>query len=289
MKNINSKITLLTFDIEEWFQVENLNGIIRKNEWERKKSTVVQNTQRILDVLGKYKIPATFFILGWVAERQPDLVKDIFEAGHEIACHGYGHQLAYDLSEEELIKDVSDAKKILEDIIAFPISGYRAPNFSINDNIMLQLKRLKFIYDSSYNPFQMHGRYGSLHGLGEKVARGCYLTKSGLYEIPIPAITRFNVTVPIGGGAYFRIYPYWISKMFISRKLKQDKIYTMYLHPWEFEPEQERVESIKLNYKIRHYYGLKKTARKLIRLIEDLKKMECQFLTMRQYVESFRD
>jgi peptidoglycan/xylan/chitin deacetylase (PgdA/CDA1 family) len=121
MQNINSKSILLTFDIEEWFHVENMKGSIRKDEWEYKKSTVVQNTQRILDVLDKYQIPATFFILGWVAERHPDLVKNIFKSGHEIACHGYSHQLAYDLSDDELISDILNAKKILEDIIAAPV------------------------------------------------------------------------------------------------------------------------------------------------------------------------
>jgi hypothetical protein len=135
----------------------------------------------------------------------------------------------------------------------------------------------------------MHKRYGFINGLGEEVANGCYMTESGLYEIPISALTFFNVTVPMGGGAYFRIYPYWIIKKLVSKKLNQDKIYSMYLHPWELEPEQERVKNIKLNYKIRHYFGLKKTSRKLKKLLNFLKKSDCEFLTMRQYIESFQD
>ena len=165
--NINK--CLLTFDVEEWFQVENLKSAISKNDWNNKQSSVVKNSEKILNLLSKHNIKATFFILGWVAERNPDLIKKIKEKGHEIASHGYGHDLTYQLTDDALKKDLSHSKKLLEDITAETISGYRAPSFSIDDRVIKMLAELGYKYDSSFNPFKLNKRYGSITLPMEKV------------------------------------------------------------------------------------------------------------------------
>jgi polysaccharide deacetylase family protein (PEP-CTERM system associated) len=286
MPNKNStQACILTYDIEEWFQVENLKGAISRKDWELQKSTVEKNTDRILGILEEFSIPATFFILGWVAERHPALVKKIHAAGHEIACHGYGHELANRLEESQIRQDIHKSKKILEDLISEPVVGYRAPNFSISDQIISYLKEMDFVYDSSYNPFTLNPRYGSLSVLQKKVAPNCYLIENGLYEIPISYTSIFKFSLPISGGAYFRIIPFWIFKRLINSNQVKNTPNIFYLHPWEFEPEQQRIRNIKWNYQFRHYYGLKNTENKLKKLIVHLKDLKSEFLTMHQYIK----
>lgn len=280
---------LFTFDLEEWFQVANLQSEISIKDWSNKKSTIEQNAERILSLLKKYNVPATFFILGWVAERHAEVVLRIKEEGHEIASHGYGHELANQLADEAIYNDILKSKQILEAISGERIDGYRAPNFSINDRVLEHLKNLGFIYDSSFNPFRLNPRYGTLQGLGHKIKAGCFQTKNGLYEVPLSSYSFFKLPVPIAGGAYFRIFPFWFFKSLVKRKLKQEPVFNFYLHPWEFEPEQERVKNIRWDYQFRHYYGLKRTAEKLEKLILFLKEKGSEFLTIREYVDRVRE
>ncbi len=279
------KYGLLSFDVEEWFQVENLRSAIPRSEWEHKKSSVEKNTHRILNILAEYDVKATFFILGWVAERHRELVKSIDSAGHEVACHGYGHNLNYQLSDEQLLVDLKKSKHNLEDLIGKKVVGYRAPSFSVSDRVLQFLKELDFVYDSSLNPFKLNKRYGSINGALTPISGGCFKTANGLIEIPISTVRIFNLDVPMGGGAYFRVFPFPIFKNLLKRKLNQDGTYNFYLHPWELEPEQERIRNIKLNYRFRHYYGLKYTSSKLIRLIRYLQNSGCLILPLSEYVE----
>lgn len=281
-----SKVCLLTFDVEEWFQVANLKGTVRKDDWELKTSTVEKNTSRILNILEKNRIPATFFILGWVAERQPEVVKTIYEKAHEIASHGYAHELANQLPPKKAREDLYRAKKILEEIISDKVFGYRAPNFSINDQILEILKDLDFLYDSSFNPFGLNPRYGTLENIKGEILPDCFETMSGIYEVPISTYSIGKIIIPIGGGAYFRIFPFWIFKNIVKARLKQKSTFNLYLHPWELEPEQERIKGIRWDYRFRHYYNLKSTEKKLEKLIIFLKNMNCQFITIRQYIKS---
>jgi polysaccharide deacetylase family protein (PEP-CTERM system associated) len=242
-----------------------------------------------LDILGKYEIPATFFILGWVAERYPDVVKTIYKKGHEVASHGYGHTLANQLTTDDVREDLLKAKKILENIIDDRVVGYRAPNFSINDEVLEILNEYGFLYDSSYNPFKLNPRYGNLKGIGEKVSPGCYETTSGIYEIPLSQFKLGRISIPIGGGAYFRIFPFWIFKNLVKYYIQRENIYNFYLHPWEFEPKQPRIRNIRLDYRLRHYYGLKNTALKLEKLILFMQQLGYEFLTMGEYVNRITD
>jgi polysaccharide deacetylase family protein (PEP-CTERM system associated) len=283
MKEMPPKYCIFTFDIEEWFQVENLKESISKEDWNHKKSSVEQNTNKILSILSKYNIPATFFVLGWIAEKYPDLVRKIVSKGHEIACHGFGHDLIYKLKEKQIYDDILKSKKLLEDISGQEIIGYRAPSFSVNDILIEVLKRQDFKYDSSYSPFSLNKRYGKINRTMVKI-NNHFKFDNDLEEIPLSMLKIFNFDLPIAGGAYFRLLPYWLFRYFVKRKINRDRFYVFYLHPWEFEPDQPRIKNIRLNHRIRHYTGLKHTEQKMERLIQYLKDFNCKFLTMRDYV-----
>lgn len=280
-----TRYCFLTFDVEEWFQVENFKSVISQSEWKDKKSTLEQNINDILTLLEKHSIKSTFFILGWVAEKNPDLIKKIHKAGHEVASHGYAHERVNLGRETEVVYDIKKSKSILENIINVRVNGYRAPNFSVNDRILDYIKDLGFIYDSSYNPFRLNPRYGKLEKLGNKVAFGCYKTVNGIFEIPLSCYDFSGIQFPIAGGAYFRIIPFWIFRQIVKKKIKQEPVYNFYLHPWEFEPEQERVKNIRGDYRFRHYYGLRRTAKKFEKLIIYLKNQNSEFLTIGDFIE----
>jgi polysaccharide deacetylase family protein (PEP-CTERM system associated) len=282
------KSCLLTFDIEEWFQVENLRTAFPKNNWKNQRSSVVKNTNRILEILERYNIKATFFILGLVAKNNPELVKTISRQGHEIASHGTGHDLTYALNENQLFDDISDSKKLLEDILGKKIYGYRAPNFSVNDTLINILKKLNFNYDSSYNPFQLNKRYGKIE-VDSSCKNGIFHLNDNFFEIPLSTLTIFNQHIPMAGGAYFRIFPSIIFKNLLKAKLNKDNLYHFYLHPWEFEPEQTRIKNIKLNYRIRHYTGLKNTEKKFEKMILYLNKLNCHFFTITEYLNQYKN
>lgn len=274
---------LITIDVEEWFQVENLRSAFPKDIWENQMSTVVKNTKRILDILDTYNIKATFFILGMVAEKNPNVVTLISQNGHEIASHGTGHDLTYNLDENELVDDISKSKTQLENIIGNKVHGYRAPNFSIDNKLINLLRKLDFLYDSSYNPFQLNFRYGKI-GLNSSNDNGIYNLGNNFYEIPLSTLKLSNQHIPMAGGAYFRIFPFPIFKKLVKEKIKKDGLYHFYLHPWEFEPEQPKIKNIKFNYRLRHYTGLKNTEAKFEKLIQFLQELDSQFLTITEYI-----
>jgi polysaccharide deacetylase family protein (PEP-CTERM system associated) len=282
------KYALLTFDIEEWFQVHNLNKAIPRQDWEKIESSVEKNTSVILEILSKQNVKATFFILGWVAEKFPELIKRINDYGHEIASHGYDHNLVYSQNYDTVQSDISRSKKILEDAISAEVVGYRAPSFSVDDKLIDILRDLSFLYDSSYNAFKLNQRYGSLTLL-EKRNSKIIKFENGLFEIPVSSLKLFGATIPMGGGAYFRLLPFTIFSKLVNLKLNKDRLYNFYLHPWEFEPEQPRIKEIRLDYKIRHYYGLHKTAIKFEKLITYLKRKNCEIIPIKEYLKRKSD
>ncbi len=285
MYNNTEPICLLTFDVEEWFQVENLKSAIRAEEWDRFPSSVLENTQLILRILDKYDVKATFFVLGWVGEKCPELLHEIYHHGHEVACHGYGHELTNRLDDNQLREDISKAKEVLESTIAHQIVGYRSPSFSIHPKLFPFLIELGFRYDSSYNPFSLNKRYGKIDAPLRRVSNGCYQMGNGLFEFPISTLKIKNNHFPIGGGAYFRIIPLFLMKLFVNWRLKQEGLYNIYLHPWEFQGDQPRIKKIPLSYQFRHYYGLERTPKKFEKFVQYLKKLNCHFMTMEKYLE----
>lgn len=261
---------LLSIDVEDWFQVENLKQAISKESWEQNISRVERNINLILEILEQNKTKATFFILGWIAERHPFLIKSIHKEGHEIACHGYGHELVSKLTQEKFKQDVLLTKNILEDLIGEKIIGYRAPNFSITDWSIDILLSLGFKYDSSLFPIVGHSRYGKLKGI-EIPNSSIFKIKKDFYQVMLSYLTVGGFRIPWSGGLYFRLIPYPIFKKGIEKIIQQKASYIFYIHPWEFDPEQPKIKNIKMNYKFRHYSNLKLTEIKFKKLLQDFK------------------
>ena len=230
---------------------------------------VEENTKRLLTLLDKHKTKATFFVLGWVADKIPKLISEIHKAGHEVASHGYGHELIYNLSENEFREDIRKSKNLLEGITNEKILGYRAPNFSITEQALDILKEEGFIYDSSLFPSMMHDRYSKVTSVRLDREVGVEEAREDLYEVLIPILDFLGKRIPWGGGAYFRMLPYPVYRSGIKRILKNRESFLFYLHPWEIDPGQPRIKGIKLNYRIRHYTGQSKAKYKLDRLIGD--------------------
>ncbi len=260
--------TLLSVDVEDWFQVENLKAAIDKKSWDTNVSRVERNINLILDLLGQKNAKATFFILGWIAERYPALIKKIHSEGHEIACHGYNHELVYKLTPEKFRQDVSRAQDVLENITGEKVIGYRAPSFSITDWAFDILISLGFRYDSSLFLTVAHNRYGKLKTIPIP-SDSVFELKKDFYQVMLSSLEIKGVKLPWSGGFYFRFIPYNIFKYGINEILKKKNLFLFYIHPWEFDPEQPRVKNIKLNYRLRHYSNLRKTEYKFKRLLQD--------------------
>jgi len=258
----------LSFDIEDWFQVENLKCAIAADSWESCDLRVVENTRSILRILEQYDTKATFFILGWIAERCAGLVKEIFAAGHEIASHGYGHELIYKQDAVQFARDLGKSKEIIESITGEPVLGYRAPSFSLTPETEWALDVLLekgFIYDSSVFPTSFHNRYGF-----RGASRFPFRHHNGLVELPLSTVRFSRFNIPAAGGGYFRLFPYFIFRGLCRRIASEGKPIVFYLHPWELDPGQPRMR-IRRDYRFRHYVNLAKTARRLERLLKDFR------------------
>ena len=299
---------LLTIDLEDWFQVENFKKWIPFSSWSSQELRVEKNTHRILDILDsiefktpapflknvKFDLPikdnpgphenprATFFVLAWVAERLPDLVREIYSRGHEVASHGYYHRLCNIEPEEDLKKDLINSKKLLEDIIGAQVYGYRAPNFSIDNGVLQLIEKCGYAYDSSFNSFEMNKRYGQID-LGAHEKNGIsFKISDTFHELPISNIKLGDFTLPWGGGGYFRLIPFFFFRYGVQTALKKENAYLFYIHPWEIDPDQPKVNEAAFYYRFRHYINIKKTHLKLNSLIKTFSK--CRFITCAQYL-----
>jgi polysaccharide deacetylase family protein (PEP-CTERM system associated) len=244
----------LSIDVEDWFHAANLAGVIPREAWDKCELRVERNTMRMLQILDASNARATFFVLGWVAERCPKLVLAIAEAGHEVASHGHGHQLIHSLQPSEFRADVSRSKQYLEDLLGMPVRGYRAPSFSITDWAIPILQELGFDYDSSVVPTIAHDRYGKLTGVdaGKPVA----LLREGFHEVCISCLRLGKRGIPWGGGGYFRLAPYalWVQGM--RAILRAGRPYVFYIHPWEIDAGQPRIPGMKATEAFRHRVNL---------------------------------
>ena len=259
----------LTVDVEDYFQVSAFAGNINQKDWDSHPLRVENNTHKLLDMFDEYQIKATFFILGWVAERHTELVHEIAKRGHEVACHGYSHQLVYNQSAEVFQEETVRAKNILEDIIQQPVRGYRAASYSITEKSKWALDILAesgFIYDSSIFPVR-HDRYG-MPDTPEHPYRLETPAGHSIIEFPLSTAKIINYRLPIAGGGYFRLYPYWLSKMGLQQINRQHKPFIFYLHPWEIDPEQPRIDASWFS-RFRHYNNLDKCEARLRNLMTD--------------------
>ena len=259
----------LTVDVEDYFQVSAFADNIDQKDWGNHPLRVENNTHKLLDMFDEYQLKATFFILGWVAERQKELVLEIAERGHEVACHGYSHQLVYNQSAEVFQEETVRAKNILEDIIQQPVRGYRAASYSITEKSKWALDILAesgFIYDSSIFPVR-HDRYG-MPDTPEHPYRLETPAGHSIIEFPLSTAKIINYRLPVAGGGYFRLYPYWLSKMGLKQINRQQKPFIFYLHPWEIDPEQPRIDASWFS-RFRHYNNLDKCEARLRNLMCD--------------------
>jgi polysaccharide deacetylase family protein (PEP-CTERM system associated) len=260
---------VLTIDVEDYFHVAALAKSIRPEDWDTISPRVSTNIYQLLDLFDEKDVKATHFVLGWVAERFPDLIREIDSRGHEIASHGYSHQLVYTQSRDQFEKETRDSKNLLEDIIGRPVNGYRAASYSITRKSLWALDvlaELGFKYDSSIFPIT-HDRYG-ITGSPEFPHVLETPAKHSLVEYPLSTYRFLGQNIPIAGGGYFRLYPYWLSRFFFRSINKSSAPFVFYFHPWEIDPEQPRVEA-SLFSKFRHYNNLDKTQRRLTSLFVD--------------------
>jgi polysaccharide deacetylase family protein (PEP-CTERM system associated) len=265
------KNAIMTIDVEDWFQVENLKSVIN-GQWDDKELRVEKSIYRLLEIFDRHGIKATFFVLGWIAERCPSIVKEIAAQDHEIASHGYMHQLIYQQNPNSFRSDLLRSKIILEDIIQKQVIGYRAPSFSITNWAIDILKNEGFIYDSSYYDFGRHDRYGKLDISNSEKIKGAniYVLSNGVFEIPMSTLNILNKKIPISGGGYFRIIPYFKFIELFKKSISQNGTSIFYLHPWEIDENQPRVKGLKANYSFRHYCNISKTFSKLERLLKSI-------------------
>ena len=273
---------LLTVDVEDWFQVENLRPHFPSNSWDSCELRVEDNTHVILDLFDRFHVSATFFVLGWIAERCPGLVKEIKTRGHEVASHGYGHQLCYELSSYELKEDLYRSKVLLEDIIGHPICGYRAPSFSITKELIDFLEELGYRYDSSYNDFSLHSRYGKIDNIRQYFPKEMLNGENSLTELPISNLKLGGKSIPWGGGGYFRLWPFWLFKQGVVQILRRQEYYLFYCHPWEFDPDQSRVDGMRLDRRFRHYINLARTSDRMGSFLTCFRKHE--FITCSRFL-----
>ena len=268
-----------TVDVEEYFQVAALEPFVARSSWERTPSRLDVGMRRMLELLDAHGVRGTFFVLGWVAKHQPALVRELASAGHEVASHGWGHERVTTLSPAEFRASVRDSKRALEDLSGAPVLGYRAPSFSIvrgGEWALDILVEEGYRYDSSLFPVRRPG-YGFAGGSRDphRIARA----PGTLDELPPATLELGPAVLPAGGGAYFRLFPYQFVRTAFVRAERRGVPATFYIHPWELDPEQPRLE-VPLHTRIRHYGGLRRTAARIGRLLS-----EFQFQTIAETLE----
>jgi polysaccharide deacetylase family protein (PEP-CTERM system associated) len=261
----------MSVDVEDYFHVSVFDGLVPRSAWADLESRVVANTERLLEIFDDFDVRATFFVLGWVADRYPPLARQIVERGHEIASHGYAHRLVYDQTLAAFREDVRRAKRVIEDVSGAEVGGYRAPSFSVTPRSLWALEILieeGYWYDTSIFPVR-HDRYGippsPRHAF--QVRRGA----GSLIEMPATTVQVGPLRLPVAGGGYFRILPYawcrWGIKH-LNHTERQPAVF--YLHPWEIDPDQPRLPAGRLG-RFRHYRNLHKTEPRLRRLLTDFR------------------
>jgi len=262
-------VNAFTVDVEDYFHVAALSSVVTRDSWATREYRVEANTERLLALLAERRVHGTFFVLGWVAERSPGLVRRIAQAGHEIACHGFSHQLVYRQSPEEFREETTRAKRCLEDLIGQAVLGYRAASFSVTRASLWALDvliDLGFSYDSSIFPIR-HDRYG-LPGATPEPNRLSAPSGRTLVEFPMSAARFLGVQVPVSGGGYFRILPYWLTRTGLKQIERSGRPFTFYLHPWEVDPGQPRIR-VGAFSRFRHYTNLERCESRLRRVLGD--------------------
>lgn len=276
-------INAMTVDVEDYFQVSAFERHIRREDWDRLECRVERNTERILALFDSRGVRATFFMLGWLAERYPQLVRRIVDGGHELASHGYSHVRVTQQQPGQFRGDVSRTKKLLEDISGVPVRGYRAASYSIGASNLWALDVLREVgYDYSSSIYPIHH---DLYGWPAAPRFAFHHRETGLIEIPVTTVEFFERKFPCGGGGYFRLFPYAVSRWALRRVNRHDREpCVFYFHPWEIDADQPRQTNLGLKTRFRHYLNLGRMEQRLARLLEDFRwgRMDQVFLASRQ-------
>ena len=272
----------LTIDVEEHFQVSAFNASVERERWDEQASRVEANTRRVLDLFDRHGRKGTFFLLGWVVERYPALARDVVARGHEVACHGYSHQLIYSQTPELFAEETRRSRELIEQAAQVKVRGYRAASFSITDASRWALDVLVdagFEYDSSMYPVK-HDLYGI-----DVAARGPHRVQApnggSIIEFPMTTCPIAGMSVPVSGGGYFRLYPYSLTRTLLSRVNAAGEPFVFYLHPWEIDPDQPRIAA-GWKSRFRHYTNLRSCETKLARLLGDF-----EFAPMRDVIAAY--
>ena len=259
----------LTIDVEDYFQVSAFAANIARSEWNTRECRVERNVSCILEMLARHETKATFFTLGWIAERYPHLVRQIVHEGHELASHGYAHERASDQTEDAFFADINLAKIVLEDLSGSAVIGYRAPSFSIGTGNLWAfdcLAKAGYRYSSSIYPIR-HDHYGM-----PESPRFAYEVRPGLMEMPITTLRMLNRNFPSSGGGYFRLLPYTLSRWMLNRVNVHDcESGIFYFHPWEIDTTQPRIPGISVKTRFRHYVNIGRMECRLNQLLSDFK------------------
>ncbi len=279
-------VNALSVDVEDYFQVSAFANSVRRSDWDKVEHRIEQNMDRVLQLFAEFDVKGTFFMLGWIAERYPGIVRKIVEQRHELASHGYSHRLASELTPREFEQDVARAKGILEDAGGVVVRGYRAPSYSIGKTNIWALGVLAktgHVYSSSIYPVRH-----DLYGFPEAPRFTFRDSKTGLIEVPITTLKVLNRTVPAGGGGFFRLYPYAVSRWIIRRvNNSEHQSAVFYFHPWELDPGQPRQRGIGLKSRFRHYLNLDRMENRIRNLVADFKwgRMDAVFVDNRDIAE----
>jgi polysaccharide deacetylase family protein (PEP-CTERM system associated) len=277
MKDRKLPKPILSIDVEDWFQVENLRKVCLLSKWDKFELRVQIGVEQILKILEAHSTKATFFIVGYIAERLPSIVKKIADLGHEIATHGFWHQLVNKMTHKQFRDDLRRCKKILEDLSGQEIWGFRAPCFSITDWALDILKEEGFKYDSSYNPSYINPRYGKIN-ISPRRLNKVWLVRKGLLEIPLPVLD-IGLLIPWAGGGYFRLFPYSLFKWGIKKIIRKYAYYHFFIHPWELDPNQPRIKALPWLKRFQHYVNLNKTLERFKALLNCF-----QFQSVKKYL-----
>ncbi|MDO4575653.1 MAG: DUF3473 domain-containing protein [Planctomycetia bacterium] len=258
----------MTVDVEDFYQVSAFEQFIPAECWETYPQRVHLGLMRILDTMERRQVRGTYFILGWVAEHFPELVREIANRGHEIGFHSRSHQLIYNMTPEDFREDIHRGKALLEEVAGREVRAFRAPSFSITEKSLWALDILAeegFLYDSSIFPIH-HDRYGipnaNIHIHALETVHG------EVREFPPAVVRKFGQNLPVSGGGYFRLYPYWLTRRWL-RQINRERPFVFYIHPWELDPEQPRLPFGSRATQFRHRVGLRKNAKKLDCLLRD--------------------
>jgi polysaccharide deacetylase family protein (PEP-CTERM system associated) len=264
-------LNALSVDLEEYFQVTNFARVIDRDTWPALPSRVAASTHKLLDTFDETHSQATFFVLGWVAEREPELVREIAARGHEIACHGYGHELVYEIGPERFRDDLRRACGAIEDAAGIRPRGYRAPSYSITERSLWALDILAeegFEYDSSIFPIRHH-RYG-IPDFSRVPVRIQLESGRSIQEFPMTTLKAGRLQIPLAGGAYLRFFPPALFRWGFRRLISDGDPIVLYLHPWEIDTEQPR-QQVGWKVRLNHYHNLARTHRRLTALLREFR------------------